>query len=138
MHLLFDRRKQLLTGVGVASRNAAKAADGEVECADIVVLESLINEIIARHRKSATPDTVRYARTRPTYGIVCLYLGDQSPECVCILPGMFPVLRIGAFDVFPNRDRRLVKKRNMHDRIGVDVLQTVLEQIELVIAQQRI
>ena len=85
--------------------NAAKAALGEVEAADIRALEGRVYEVIAGHCESAAPNgTIRNARAAALGCVIGFVFADQLPECICVGLGEFCVFRVSPFDIVPHRD----------------------------------
>jgi len=110
-----------------------------VETTDVGVLEGFVNEVVSRHGESAPPNGTVWKIGSLAFGrVIGFVFGDEMPECVGIGPGVPGIFGVGPFNVLPQRDGGSVRKRCMHDRIGINVLKAIVEEIQLVLAENRV
>src|SRR4029077_9565039 len=62
----------------------------------------------------------------------------HTPPSLCILPGILCNFLTSTVKVSPLRYVTAVGKSDMEDRIGIDVRQPVIPQLQLVVAQHRV
>src|SRR5581483_3950863 len=71
-------------------------------------------------------------------GLHRFILGEHAPVCCAIFFRKFCKLGTRAVNIPPLRQITAVRKRHMEDRIGLNVLQPVVSQLEFVFAYKRI
>src|SRR3977135_1445069 len=115
-------------------------ADSKMESPNAVVLEEFAHEVITGHCESTLPDTAVWNTCCPgragtgsagTIGRrsfrISLKFGEQSPVGLRILLRDPGVLRTGAIQVLPKRDRGPIRKFRVHDRIRHNISGDVLD-----------
>src|SRR5713226_1780009 len=124
------------------------------ERAAVIVFESVAKNFPRRHRQAALPqlsarmfgqtvvDALPKPNRRKRHGIQERLDGfvfrDHSPVSESVLLGELRKFLARALEVAPLRQVTAVGKRHMKNRVGIDVLETIIAELEFVVAQDRV
>ncbi len=110
---------------------------GEIGGLHVFAFVQRLHCIVTGHRRKALDESGRCAASAAGLaGGIALAIAKfrhEPAECLGVLLGNFRNRLAGAIHILPDRDGCAIQKRNVHDRIGLEVFQAVLLQTEFAV-----